>query len=119
MNDKMDLSLSGGNGPADSQHRQAAPEPTPICGMMACGFGILGIFGPALFFTPLGFLFSLIAFFRGQAAWGLAGILLAVGGFLTSPLLMGIVGFGAFFMIFDWQEFMRPVYEFLGYTTEV
>ena len=50
MNDKMDLSLSGGNGPADSQHRQAAPEPTPICGMMACGFGILGIFGPALFF---------------------------------------------------------------------
>lgn len=119
MNDKMDLSLSGGNGPADSQHRQAAPEPTPICGMMACGFGILGIFGPALFFTPLGFLFSLIAFFRGQAALGLAGILLAVGGFLTSPLLMGIVGFGAFFMIFDWQEFMRPVYEFLGYTTEV
>ena len=119
MNDKMDLSLSGGNEPADSQHRQAAPEPTPICGMMACGFGILGIFGPALFFTPLGFLFSLIAFFRGQAAWGLAGILLAVGGFLTSPLLIGIVGFGAFFMIFDWQEFMRPVYEFLGYTTEV
>ena len=54
-----------------------------------------------------------------HAAWGLAGILLAVGGFLTSPLLMGVVGFGAFFMIFDWQEFMRPVYEFLGYTTEV
>ncbi len=119
MNEKINLSLSGRTDSERDQQRQTAPEPTPVCGMMACGFGILGIFGPAIFFTPLGFLFSVIALFRGQGAWGLAGILLAIGGFLTSPLLMGLVGLGAFFMIFDWQEFLRPVYEFIGYTTEV
>lgn len=86
----------------------------PISGWLAVGFGLLGIFGPGLLFTPIGFLFSVIALFRGQATWSFVGLLLTVGGFLSSPLLMGLVGLSAFFVMFDWNDLMAPIYQYLG-----
>lgn len=106
------------NLPENQQNRPSASiraeEPTPLSGYMAVGFGLLGIFGPAFIFTPLGLLFSLIALLRGQGAWGFVGLLLTIGGILSSPVLMGAIGLGALYMTFDWQEMLQPLYEMLG-----
>ncbi len=93
---------------------RTAPERHPVSGYLAVGFGLLGVFGPGLLFTPLGFIFSVIALFRGQATWGFVGLLLTVAGFLSSPLLMGLVGMSAFFVFFDWQDILAPIYQMLG-----
>ncbi len=81
---------------------------------MAVGFGLLGIFGPAILFTPLGLLFSIFALLRGQGAWAFVGLLLTVGGVLGSPILMGIIGVGALYATFDWQEILQPLYQLFG-----
>jgi len=111
--DKIPLSLSG----QPSPNGNASPPPTvktPVAGYLATGFGILGIFGPAILFTPLGFLFSLIAMLRGQWIWGFAGVMLAIGGVLGSPILMGLIGLGTLYVTFDWHEMMKPVYDLIG-----
>ena len=36
-------------------------ESTPLSGYLAVGFGMLGIFGPAFIFTPLGLLHCFVA----------------------------------------------------------
>lgn len=92
---------------------RTSPDRTPVAGWCAIGFGLLGVFGPGLIFTPIGFIFSLIALFRGQGTFGFVGLLLTVAGFLSSPLLMGLVGLSAFFVIFDWQDLMAPIYQML------
>lgn len=101
----------------DGDEEPAARQPeekTPLAGYMAVGFGLLGIFGPAILFTPLGFLFSVIALLRGQGSWGFVGLLLTIGGILGSPILMGLIGVGALYVTFDWQDIMRPLYELFG-----
>lgn len=110
--DKIPLQLSGAE--TGTARAAVAKERTPLSGILAVGFGLLGIFGPAILFTPFAFLFSLIAIFRGQGALGFVGLLLVVGGFLTSPLLMGIMGLGAVFVLFDWQDLLQPVYDLMG-----
>ena len=107
--DKIPLSLSE-QGKAT---RQPVPK-TPLSGYLAAGFGLLGIFGRAIIFTPLGLLFSLIALLRGQGMWAFVGLMLTIGGILGSPILMGLIGLGALFVTFDWQEMLRPLYEFIG-----
>ncbi len=111
--EKIPLSLS-----ENQTDKPSAPapveEPTPLSGYMAVGFGLLGIFGPAIIFTPLGLLFSLIALLRGQVLWGFVGLLLTIGGILSSPVFMGIIGLGALYMTFDWQEMLQPLYELIG-----
>lgn len=92
---------------------RTAPDRTPVAGWCAIGFGLLGVFGPGLIFTPIGFVCSLVALFRGQGTFGFVGLLLTVAGFLSSPLLMGLVGLSAFFVIFDWQDLMAPIYQML------
>lgn len=113
--EKIQLSLSedaAGGGPGRVPPK---PERTPFSGYMAVGFGLLGIITwPAVFFTPLGLLFSVIALFRGQALWGFVGLLLVVGGVVSSPSLWGLIGLGTLYMSFDWQEFLKPVYDMLG-----
>jgi len=111
--EKIPLSLSE-NQPERAAAPVAAEEPTPLSGYMAVGFGLLGVFGPAIIFTPLGLLFSLIALLRGQGAWGFVGLLMAIGGILSSPIFMGIIGLGALYMTFDWQEMLQPLYQMLG-----
>ena len=99
--DKIPLSLSE-QGKAT---RQPVPK-TPLSGYLAAGFGLLGIFGPAIIFTPLGLLFSLIALLRGQGMWAFVGLMLTIGGILGSPILMGLIGLGALYVTFDWQEML-------------
>ncbi|MBO6519108.1 MAG: hypothetical protein JJ900_13835 [Rhodospirillales bacterium] len=110
--DKIPLTVARGD---DDKPRARPPEEkTPLAGYMAVGFGLLGIFGPAILFTPLGLLFSIIALLRGQGSWGFVGLLLTIGGILGSPILMGLIGVGALYVTFDWQEIMRPIYELFG-----
>jgi len=110
---KIPLQLSGGEaGPQRTQRPQ--PAPTPVSGWLAVVFGLLGIFGPTLFFTPLAFIFSFIAIFRGQGGLGFVGLILVAGGILTSPIIMGLMGLGAMFVFFDWQEILKPLYDMIG-----
>lgn len=117
--DKIQLSLSGDGEQTDSGTAQqarpqaAAPEKesTPVAGYLAAAFGLLGVFGPAILFTPVGFFFSLVALLRGQFVWSFVGLILAVGGVLSSIPLMGLIGATAVFVTFDWQEILKPLYD--------
>ena len=111
--DKIPLSLSAQNNTKQTTAPSVEAK-TPVSGYMAVGFGLLGIFGPAILFTPLGLIFSVIALLRGQGSWGFVGLLLTVGGVLGSPILMGLIGVGAIYATFDWQEIFKPVYDMLG-----
>ena len=88
MNEKMNLSLNGGN-------NMSSEPPRPIAGWFAVGFGLMGIFGPGYVFVPLALITSVIALFMGQFIWAALGLMLSVAGFLTSPLLWAALGFGA------------------------
>lgn len=88
MSENLKLSLNGGNG-------QTGGGSKPIAGWFAVGFGLLGIFSYGTIFVPLAFITSLIALFMGQFIWATLGLLLAVAGFLTSPMLWGLLGLGA------------------------
>jgi hypothetical protein len=99
--EKIPLSLSENHTDRPSASEQVE-ESTPLSGYLAVGFGMLGL------------LFSLIALLRGQGAWGFVGLLLAIGGILSSPIFMGIIGLGAIYMTFDWQEMLQPLYEMIG-----
>ncbi|MEX0694334.1 MAG: hypothetical protein WD075_07825 [Rhodospirillales bacterium] len=107
--DKIPLTVSD-----QGRARRPAEVKTPLSGYLAAGFGLLGIFGPAVIFTPLGLLFSLIALIRGQGTWGFIGLMLTIGGILGSPILMGLIGVGALYVTFDWQEMLKPLYELFG-----
>jgi len=113
--DKIPLTVASRESNDDTNAgRVRTDEKTPLAGYMAVGFGLLGIFGPAILFTPLGLLFSLVALLRGQGSWGFVGLLLTVGGILGSPILMGLIGAGAIYMTFDWQEIFKPLYDMVG-----
>lgn len=79
-------------------HTSDAPvvqDGLPLLGLFAVGFGVLGLFTFAPLFSPLALVLGLIALFIGQLGWGLAGILLAIVGMVTSPVLMTLFGLGA------------------------
>ena len=117
---KIPLSLNSGGAEtqfnacaAGAAQPQAVAPTTPVIGYCAVGFGVLGIFTIGFVFMPLGLIFSIVALFLGQTAWGLAGLMLAVAGFITSPQLWLIIGMGAFYVMFDFDELMKPAFEFL------
>ena len=117
---KIPLSLNSGGDKtqfnsfaADEGHHQAVAPTVPVMGYFAVGFGALGIFTIGFVFMPLGLIFSIVALCLGQTVWGLAGLVLAVAGFITSPQLWLIVGMGAIYVMFDFDEFMKPALEFL------
>lgn len=76
--------------------------PKPVMGWIACAFGVLGIVSWGVVFVPLAFVCSIIALFMGQGGWAFLGLLLAVIGLVTSPVLLGLIGLGAFAVIIDW-----------------
>ena len=82
---------------AQNQSRSHAPanDGLPLLGMFAVGFGVLGIFTFAPLFVPLALIFGLIALFAGQLVWGFSAVVLAVAGFLSSPIFMTLLGMGA------------------------
>ena len=117
---KIPLSLNSGdaqaqfNAAAAGAAQQQAVAPTaPIMGYCAVGFGLLGIFTIGFVFMPLGLIFSIAALFLGQSVWGVVGLMLAVAGFITSPKLWLICGIGALYVMFDFDELMKPALEFL------
>ena len=89
-------------------------ESSPVLGWFAVGFGFLGIFTIGFIFAPLGLLLSIIAIFSGQVSWGFIGLLLNMAGVLTSSILMSLIGFTAFFLWFDWNDFIEPVRQMIG-----
>ena len=114
----MKLSLKQQN--SKNQNNSEAPnkkECAPHIGWLAVVFGFLGIFTFGFIFVPLGFLFSVLAFFRGQALGGFVGLLLAVMGLITSPKLLLLIGMAAFDHWFDWSEFVQPMYDMIGVDT--
>jgi hypothetical protein len=104
----------------NSSGNNAASGPTgggagnPVMGWFGVGFGLLGIFTIGFIFVPLGLICSVLALFMGQAVWGFIGILLAVAGLITSPKLWLIIGMGAFYGLFDSNEFMKSIFEFIN-----
>lgn len=114
---KIPLRLSESNQderPKLQGERELERENTPVAGYCAVGFGLVGIFGPGIIFTPLGLIFSIIALLRGQGTWGFAGLMIGVGGIFTSPLIMGLIGFGAAYAFFDWDSILKPLYDMMG-----
>ncbi|MDA0998125.1 MAG: hypothetical protein O2944_07960 [Proteobacteria bacterium] len=118
--DKIPLSL-GGAGPENGADAGTPKETesNPIAGWFAIGSGLLGIFGPSILFVPLAIIFSVVAILRGQVSWGFAGLFLAVGGFMSSPLLMGLVGLGALWLSIDWNDLTHPIMHFFDGGKEV
>ena len=107
---KISLNLGpapDGEGPPPQQ-QEARPEPsTPVLGYCAVGFGLLGIFGPTIIFTPIALFCSVIALFIGQAVWALIGLMLVVAAILTSPMIMGFLGLATMFMMYDFSDLMQ------------
>ena len=117
---KIPLSLNSGDAqaqfnaaPAGAAQQQAVAPTTPVMGYCAVGFGLLGIFTIGFVFMPLGLIFSIAALFLGQSVWGAVGLMLAVVGFITSPKLWLIVGMGTLYVMFDFDELMKPALEFM------
>jgi len=78
------------------QHRG---RPGFLAGVLACIFGVLGIFGPGVLFVPLAGICALIGLWRGIAGKSVEGIgtsllggFLGVIGFATSPTLWLFTG---------------------------
>ncbi|MBT3305704.1 MAG: hypothetical protein HN377_04405 [Alphaproteobacteria bacterium] len=63
-----------------------------MMGVASIAFGLLGIFSIGYVFVPLAFICSMISLFIGQMSWAFIGLLLAVAGLLTSPVLLAILG---------------------------
>jgi hypothetical protein len=89
-------------------------EKTSLMGLFAIAFGFMGIFTYGIIFVPLGFLFSVLALFWGQALWGVIGLLLAIIGLVTSPKLLLLIGIAAFAHWFDWNVFVHLMFDMIG-----
>ena len=83
----------------DENPAPASDKELPLLGLFAVGFGVLSIlpFVPGGFvFAPLSLILGLIALFAGHIGYGLAAVLLAMVGIVSSPVLMTLLGAAAF-----------------------
>ena len=55
--------------------------------------GLIGIFFLSFILSPLALLFGIIAIFQKQAIWGIFGIIFAIIGTVTSPVIMSLYFF--------------------------
>jgi hypothetical protein len=85
--DRLPLSLD----PASRQ----PPASKPVIGWLAVGCAVLGILTHGYVFVPIAIVLSVVSLVVGQAGWAFAGLFLSVIGFLTSPVLLTLVGLGA------------------------
>jgi len=74
--------------------QQTVPEKPPVIGWIAIGSGIIGLFTLAIIFVPIALVCSIIALFMRQWLFAFIGAFLAVIGFLTSPVWLGITFLG-------------------------
>ena len=64
-------------------------------GIVSFIIGIIGIFLLSFILSPLALLFGIISLFRESSkVWALLGVICAIIGAVTSPILMGILGIG-------------------------
>ncbi len=56
-------------------------------------FGVISIFFMSPIFVPLALITGIIAVFKRQYVWAVIGLICAIVGFLTSPILMGALGY--------------------------
>lgn len=61
-------------------------------GIAAFIFGLISIFVLSPIFVPLSVILGTIAVIKKQLAWGVAGLVCAAIGFMTSPILLGLFG---------------------------
>jgi hypothetical protein len=55
-------------------------------------FGLISIFILAPLFVPLAVLLGIFAVIKKQLVWGILGLFCALIGFITSPILLGLLG---------------------------
>ena len=84
----------GGNG-GGGENKQPSRQGQPLMGIFAVVFGVISIFAWSIIFVPLALVLGVICLLRGYIFWGLGAIALAILGFLTSPMLLVMVGLGA------------------------
>ena len=84
-----------GGGAGQQPPPQNQPEQQPWLGIFAVIFGTISVFAWSVLFVPLALFLGAVCLFRGMPGWGIGAILLAVVGFLTSPMLLIMVGLSA------------------------
>ena len=70
----------------------SAPRPQNGFGIAAFVFGVISIFALAIVTVPLALILGLIGLRHQDKLWAILGLACAVIGFLTSPVLLGLVG---------------------------
>jgi hypothetical protein len=110
---KLSLKPKGSEEQKNPEYSEKS-EKNSLMGLSAIIFGLLGIFTYGVIFVPLGFLFSVLAFFWGQSLWGVVGLFLTIVGLVTSPKLLFLIGIAAFAHWFDWNEFVHPMFDMIG-----
>lgn len=66
--------------------------PSPVIGICGFVFGIVSIFVFTIVIMPIALILSIIACFKRQYGWGIAGLIACVIAALTSPTLWLIFG---------------------------
>jgi uncharacterized membrane protein YvbJ len=66
--------------------------PSPAIGICAFVFGIVSIFIFTIIIMPIALVLSIIACFKKQYGWGIAGLIACIVAALTSPMLWLIFG---------------------------
>lgn len=61
-------------------------------GIASFVFGLISIFVLSVLFVPLALLFGILGIVKKQLVWSIVGIILALVGFATSPMLLGMFG---------------------------
>ena len=63
--------------------------PTPTLGIVSFIFGLISIFVFSIILVPLALIFAILSFIKDdQSIWAVVGIICAVIGTVTSPLLL-------------------------------
>lgn len=70
----------------------AAARPQNGFGIAAFVFGVISIFSLAIVTVPLALVLGLIGLGHRDKLWAILGLACGVIGFLTSPVLLGLVG---------------------------
>ena len=61
-------------------------------GIASFVFGLISIFILSPIFVPLALILGIVAVLKKQILWGGLGLVCALAGFVTSPILLGILG---------------------------
>lgn len=62
-------------------------------GISSFVFGVISIFSFAIVCVPLAVILGLLGLRHEQKVWAILGLVCSVIGFITSPILMGLVAF--------------------------